>query len=222
MASKKDSARTHSRAQGRGRPAAEGDAIGREALLEAAERVLRRMRPSQVTRLAIAEEAGVDPNLIRYYFGTVPQLISEVVLRSHRMIFDALDNRADILQPLDWFRLRIAEWLQLFIDNPYHHQLLMQVMYADLGSEEHLTWTKSLDRSVGYTRAGLERGAEAGALRKVDPRFLQIAMLGMAEFFANNESIIKDLFGEDASPKKLSKDYEDFVFDLVTNGLRPR
>ncbi len=201
---------------GRGRPA---DAVGREAILKAAERVLRRIPPPSITRLAIAEEAGVDPNLVRYYFGTVPELMSEVVLSTHKTIFNALDE-APPDDAIDWLRLRIQKWLAMFIENPFHHQLLLQVMYADLESEEHTAWVKSLSRSIGYTEHGLKVGSENGQLRTVDPRFLQLALLGMTEFFANNGDIIADLFGKDATPENLQQDYLEFVTDLVLNGLR--
>ncbi len=222
MASSGGKAQSNGKRHSRGRPSKDADGVGREALMEAAERVLRRLPPAEVTRLAIAEEAGVDPNLVRYYFGTVSHLISEVVLASHRHIFAAFEQKTKMADPIDLLRLRVSEWLRLFIDNPYHHQLLTMVMYADLASEEHAAWKESLDRSVGYTRLGLELGEKSGQLRTVEPRFLQIAMLGMTEFFANNGAILKDMFGPEATPESLRADYEAFLFDLVTNGLRPR
>ncbi len=184
--------------------------------------MLRRVPPAQVTRLAIAEEAGVDPNLIRYYFGTVPELISEVVLNSHSSIFSALEAIPKTMPPEEWLRLRFDKWLNLFIDNPYHHQLLISVMYADLASETHTLWTQSLERSVGYTKQAIDKGEASGQLRSVDPRFLHLALLGMMEFFANNQAIIKDMFGPDASPETLRDGYRDFIHDLILNGLKVR
>src|SRR6187549_2798373 len=62
--------------RGKGRP---GDnSVGREALLATAKRLIEVLPPSRVTISLIAREAGVDPALVRYYFGDRSNLLFAV------------------------------------------------------------------------------------------------------------------------------------------------
>ncbi len=56
-------------------------------------------------------------------------------------------------------------------------------------------------------------------LRKVDPRFLHVAMIGLTEFFGSADAFLKQLFGPDADPDELRESYVEFLVDLLLNGL---
>src|SRR4051812_49389758 len=62
-----------------GRPVSAGAPDAKEAIIQAAERLLKDNLPSQVTNSMIAREAGADPALIRYYFGDRASLFMAVV-----------------------------------------------------------------------------------------------------------------------------------------------
>src|SRR6476620_7621008 len=63
-----------------GRPQKDTPAVGRETLIAATRKLMKVMPPAQITRLDIARAAGVDPALIRYYFGDKSKLIVAAVL----------------------------------------------------------------------------------------------------------------------------------------------
>ena len=63
-----------------GRPQKDMPAVGRETLIAATRKLMKVMPPGQITRLDIARAAGVDPALIRYYFGDKSKLIVAAVL----------------------------------------------------------------------------------------------------------------------------------------------
>ena len=65
--------------RGQGRPVSGENDVGRERLLAATEKLLRTMPPARVTIARIAQEAGVDPALVRYYFGNRAALLVAVV-----------------------------------------------------------------------------------------------------------------------------------------------
>ena len=64
--------------RGKGRPVGSGDGVGKETLIAAAKKLLQELTPAQVTIAAIAREAGADPALVRYYFGSREALLLEV------------------------------------------------------------------------------------------------------------------------------------------------
>src|ERR1700755_3516313 len=59
-----------------GRPTTRGS-VGKEALVAAAREALKRKPPGEITLNEIAQIAGVDPALIRYYFGQLSDLFAE-------------------------------------------------------------------------------------------------------------------------------------------------
>jgi hypothetical protein len=59
-------------------------------------------------------------------------------------------------------------------------------------------------------------------LRHVNPAFLHIALLGLFDFFASAEPVVRQLVPEGADMKDVAAAYEDFVADLLLNGLRKR
>src|SRR5262252_8404775 len=65
-----------------GRPQKDMPAVGRETLIAATRKLMKVMPPGQITRLDIARAAGVDPALIRYYFGDKSKLIVAAVLQA--------------------------------------------------------------------------------------------------------------------------------------------
>src|SRR4249920_3443005 len=67
--------------RGQGRPVAGEKDVGAERLLDAAEKLLRELPPARVTITRIAQEASVDPALVRYYFGDRNSLMLAVVDR---------------------------------------------------------------------------------------------------------------------------------------------
>lgn len=206
----------------RGRPVDAEAVVGRETLIDVTRDVLRTTPPGNVTRLQIARAAGVDPALIRYYFGTVPHLITEVVLETHRALGEAMIETLAIDQPDNWLRERIARLVDLFIENPFHNQLIRHVMYGTPGSREHQEWIASLRESIELTEKQINQGVAAGVLRPVDPRFLHMVLLGLTEFFGHNGPIIGDILGDGGTNMSTRDRYVDFVSDLLQNGLRPR
>src|SRR5262245_5780132 len=64
-----------------GRPHKDKPAVGPEALIAATRELMKTKPPAQITRLDIARVAGVDPGLIRYYFGDKSELIVAATLQ---------------------------------------------------------------------------------------------------------------------------------------------
>lgn len=206
----------------RGRPFAGEAAVGREAIMDITRQLLRTTPPLEVTRLAVAQAAQVDPNLIRYYFGTVEHLITEIVVDDHRKIHQSMVDLMRTEQSLDWIRARIAHMIDLFIEHPYQHQLIKQVMYKDIDSQEHSEWVTALRTSIEYTKSQLSMAVDQGLLRPVDPRFFHLTLIGIGEIFGTNSQIVTDIFEGTETIETLRDRWVDFIFDLFIQGLRVR
>src|SRR4051812_37632865 len=62
--------------RGQGRPA--DNTVGKETVLATARKLVKEHPPARVTISLIAREAGVDPALVRYYFGDRSNLLLAV------------------------------------------------------------------------------------------------------------------------------------------------
>src|SRR5699024_10984818 len=87
---------TKSNKRRKGRPSDEG--VGKDALLETAKRLIREMPPARVTISLIAREAGVDPALVRYYFGDRSKLLMAV---AESMLEDTPRSDPGTLEPVE-------------------------------------------------------------------------------------------------------------------------
>ena len=208
--------------KGRGRPSTGTDDVGRESLLEITREILRATPPEIVTRLMISQRAGVDPGLIRYYFGTVAHLIAEVVVDAHLRIRQSVLDIVASREPVEAMRTRIGLLVDLFIDYPFHHRLIRQVMYGKDSGPEHAEWVVSLRSSIDQTGKLIDMGMQEGMFRDVDPRMLQLALIGVAEFFGSNAEIVEDAFDGTETIRTMRDKYVDFIADLFLNGLRRR
>jgi len=65
-----------------GRPHKDAPTVGREALIAATRNLTKTIPAGRITRLDIARAAGVDPALIRYYFGDKSKLLVAAVLQA--------------------------------------------------------------------------------------------------------------------------------------------
>ena len=206
----------------RGRPAAGTDDVGREALLTITRDLLRTTPPETVTRLMIAERAHVDPGLIRYYFRTVAHLIAEVAIESHLRIRESVLAIVATRDPAQALKTRIGLLVDLFIEFPFHHRLIRQVMYGPDGKNEHAAWLVSLRSAVDQTGELVAIGLQEGVFRDVDPRMLQLVLIGVAEFFGSNPEIVGDVFEGAGDIASRRDEYVDFLAQLLLDGLRPR
>lgn len=204
--------------RGKGRPT-EATAVGREALIAATQELLRQHPPDRLTIAEIAKHAGVTPALVRYYFGSKEALLTATAMTQ----LDALQEKGQqVLSKDSPLSERLTERLSSMIDqvhhNPRFHQLIMDSVYTGSTRESETLTGQAASRGLLLTLALLHsQGGEQ--LRKVDPRFLHVAMIGLTEFFGSADAFLKQLFGPDAQPEELRESYVAFLVDLLLNGL---
>lgn len=205
--------------RGKGRPSGPDKAVGRDALLTAARRLLQELPPAQVTNAAIGRAAGADPALIRYYFGSREKLLFEVAqqIAASGETAEGLDDLApeDRVEALihQTFRFtRSARYMQRLIGEELSSARSPEVR-AGLRQWQHIPIEMYEDLRQE------DNGERLGAF---DPLFLHLAVIGISDFFHSGEEVVKMLVPEGTDLAVLEKDYEDFVSRLLLNGLRKR
>jgi AcrR family transcriptional regulator len=202
-----------------GRPYA-GDAYdAREAILQAACRLLKDKLPAQVTNSMIAREAGADPALIRYYFGDRSALLLAVVEELLKSIRGpAPPSPMDAETFITW---RVDSTLR-FARTARSMQRLMVDELAEASSPAVREAMQQRNQRLVDLYAQILKEQVGDELVDVDPLFLHVAILGVCEFFTAAQSAIMPLAEPGTDPAELAARYEAFVIDLFLNGLRRR
>ena len=202
--------------RGKGRPAKGDNDVGRTRLIEATIHLLQTLPLAKATISRIAQQAGVDPALVRYYFGDRTQLLVAVVdhLRSDLTPFDrTADPQAALTQ-------RIERALQPKPSAPLLHRLLAEEL-SENGNHETRRRARdiTLELAAGYHDLFADPGPKA--LRPVDPVFLHLLVTAAADVYQSSVARLEtDASNADGIGE--ARRFKDFFVDVVLNGLRPR
>ena len=208
--------------RGQGRPP-RADAESTKARLIAATRTLMHVsKPAKITRFDIAREAGVDPALVRYYFGNKSAVFTEVIRAVTADLQDKRDQLPRTGPVIERLRAYLQVWLEVFTDNPHFHELVVeQVFYGeDAGSAQRLK--KFVERAYPELATLVAEGVVSGELRAAEPRFVYLAIIALTEFFATASPLVETLFGKRGSASGLRAEYGTFAADMLIDGLRRR
>lgn len=202
-----------------GRPSAESSSVGRDAIIEAARVLLRTVPPGRVTRLAVAKTAGVDPALVRYYFGDITPLLREVAITIMKRMRSQLDASATDLSPAERLRHRVNVYLQAFAENPYFHQLVVDLLLN--GEDEEVRRIRRAVTKKSFAELeDILRGLSGKKESPINPRFVYLAMFGVLEFFVTGRPLLEELYPVHMiGSKKLQEEYADFVSNLFTRAV---
>ncbi|MBN8831381.1 MAG: TetR/AcrR family transcriptional regulator [Sphingomonadales bacterium] len=207
--------RNSTRKRGQGRPA---DAVGKEAVLNKATELLQELPPARVTTSLIAREAGVDPALVRYYFGDREKLLLEVV---KQLIADAPTEEATQADPLARLERTIRNTAHFTRSTKHVHRLMVDEL-ADAKSAEVRKLQGEMNRGAVERFAKMMEQDGGKDLRSVNPLFLHLALVGLFDFFVSAQPVVRNLVPEGTDMDALAVQFEDFIVDLLLNGLRKR
>ncbi|WP_267381435.1 MULTISPECIES: hypothetical protein [unclassified Sphingomonas] len=215
-------------ARNRGRPRGEsagnGQAVGRDALIDTTIKLLRTIEPKDITPMAVARATSVHPSLMRYYFGTRAGLLVAVAERMMSKVAARVEKAAGTSNgsPRDRLLARIAAIIELNDSFPNFHQLMVSEI---AGSKDPLAQALIAQATRSGTSAYSEilaEGVEDGSFREVDPSMLYAAVIGMAEFLPAVRRQLELAYGRTESKQQLRETYTNFVCELVLGGLAVR
>lgn len=205
----------------RGRPASNDVDPGRTRIVSATTELLKTTPPSRLTGASIAQAAGVDPKLIRYYFGDTKNLLAAVAVSIARSIRERyLTLGAGEGSALDRLRARIRGLMQAQAEHPHYHNLMIEIgLYGEgehVDSARHEILGSALTALTEIAKAG----AAEGEMIKVDSRYLHVAILGMCEFFIRGRPNLSRSLDPADIPADEVERYTNFICDLVVDGVR--
>jgi AcrR family transcriptional regulator len=204
--------------RGKGRPTASESGVGRDALIGAARDLLQELPPAQVTSTAIARRANADPALVRYYFGNRENLLFEVAKQIGE---EANRPPPDDGDPIELLADMIHNTFR-FTRSAKHMQRLMIEELDSASSPEVREKMRDWNRQPIANYARIQELDRAGKLRPFDPLFMYLAVVGISDFFASGAPLIELVAPEGTDIAELGREYENFVVELISDGLRKR
>jgi TetR/AcrR family transcriptional regulator len=211
-----------------GRPAAgSADAEGndtRRAILAAARSEFSAHGLSGGRVLRIAERAGVNKQLIYYYFGSKDDLY-RAALESVYAEIRALERGLKLadLTPA----AAMAALIRFSFDYLARHpDFIGMLNHENATGARHVRSSAAIRATnsplIELVAATLKRGVDAGVFRgAVDPVELYVSLAGMSYFFFSNRLTLSSIFGRDLSEPPLESAYREHVVALTLAGLRP-
>ena len=205
-----------------GRPQKDMPAVGRETLVAATRKLMKVMPPGLITRLDIVRAAGVDPALIRYYFGDKSKLIVAAVLDAGAELRDRQQaNFAKAGSPGERLTRRIGVLLETLFEDPSLHHLIIERIIHGKSKEARQLREEMVYGTCKALAAIIEQGVESGEFHPVDPRFLFLVMVGACSYAMAERALFGELLGEEPTQAHVAR-YRDFVSALLLDGLRRR
>ena len=194
-------------------------AVGRDTLIAATRKLVRTIPPGQITRLDIARAAGVDPALIRYYFGNKEALLVAAVLEAGKDMRGRMrQNTAQAKSPADKLRRRMATLLEILYEDPTLHHLIIERIIHNYSRQAREFRHEMVFGTCTDLASVIEQGTAAGEMSRVDPRHLFLAMIGACSYPMGERALFDELMGKPASREDLAA-YTHFVTELFINGL---
>ena len=207
--------------RGRGRPKRGNPESGPNHLVETAQRLLRNRRIASLTHTEVANAAGVDEKLVRYYFDKYEKLIDAVIDLEINNLNDVMaDASARSGNATEMLRHRFGALLDFSIATPNFYKLLVDRVFdgTDPSASEKLDkiTLEAYDRHLRF----VTQGREEGRIRDdFDPRLLYLAIVGLAEIFVTANPVLTLLIGEKPD---LRHEYQEFVIRLIMDGIGTR
>ena len=201
-----------------GRPVeAKGSAVGPEMILAATRRLLLDMSPSKLTRAVVAKASGVDPQLVRYYFGDLEGLL---IAATDLMLQELRERLATTSKLQGTFRerlsARVRTYLRFFRENPNFHALVYEHVLRAKTQEGLRLRHRMLEASILELEDLIRDGITQGGVRPIDPRFIHTATIAMTEFFLSGRAVFDELFpGGNDSESSIEDHYCDFVVEII-------
>ncbi len=205
----------------RGRPTGNDSDAGETRIVSATTELLKTTPPSRLSGASIAEAAGVDPKLIRYYFGDTKNLLAAVAVSIANSVRERyLTLGADEGPALERLRARIRGLMQAQTEHPHFHNLMIDVVLYGEGEHVDSARHEILGGALAALTEITKAGAAEGEMIEVDPRYLHIAVLGMCEFFIRGRpNLSRSLDPADIPAEEIER-YTNFICDLVIDGVR--
>lgn len=170
------------RRRARGRPPAAASENVRGALLASARELFLRYGYRAVSSRQIAQAAGANVAMIRYYFGGKPGLYREMLLEAIGPLRAAMDAASASQASVDLGEL-FGRVVRAYVANPWIPGLILREVLSPEGPLRPMFIKEVAGRMAPLVEAAVRRGVERGELRAdLDPRLAVLSLVSLAVF----------------------------------------
>jgi TetR/AcrR family transcriptional regulator len=170
----------------------------------------------------IAEQSGVNKNLIYHYFGSKDELYLAVLERIYADL-RARQQDEDLreLPPIEGMKRLVSNTFDHFVATP---DLIRLMSIENIHYGEHLKNSKTTKTLYGglldTIRTLLKRGQDEGVFRAdVDPIDLYLSISGLAYFFLSNQHTLSWLLDRDLAARRRVLKRRQHVVEMVMSYL---
>jgi AcrR family transcriptional regulator len=194
-------------------------AVGRDALVAVARKLLKTKPPGQITGLELARAANVDPALIRYYFPDRSKLFVAAALQALEELRERQRvNAIGAKSASDKLKRRIATLLESLFEDPSLHYLIVDRIIHSKSKEARALRRDAVRQACEDFAAIIDAGVTAGEFHRVDPRHLYLAVVGACSFPMAERDLFAELMGNGANRAHVHA-YAAFLASALLTGL---
>lgn len=203
-----------------GRPAGKGR-IGKEFLVAKTAILLRTLPPEKLSLSAAARHAEVHLTLFKYYFQDLTSLLVDVAHALSKEIGDRVaEIENDGQTAPERLAIRVDAMVEFFIANPFYHRLMVEIMRDDTSPAAAEMIEVWMSKTVDIYRSIIDAGVAEGTLRRVDPQFTFLAVMGLCEQCEHASRLsVRGPFSSNATPAEAAALYKKFVLAVILEGV---
>lgn len=193
----------------------------RDALLDATSALMRELDTVEIGIVDIAQRAGVNHAMIRYFFGSKEGLMLALLDRDVYRRMRQLDRlfRMDVT-PTERMRIHLRGILDTYYQIPYLNRLI-QVMVRESDPQRVRHIAEELLMPIAHAQERIiTEGVAAGEFRAVDPKLFYFNTIGSADGLYANRFTLSAVFGgiPNADPE-LHARYREHTVETLMRGL---
>lgn len=193
----------------------------RDALLDATSALMRELDTVEIGIVDIAQRAGVNHAMIRYFFGSKEGLMLALLDRDVYRRIRQLDRlfRMDVT-PTERMRIHLRGILDTYYQIPYLNRLI-QVMVRESDPQRVRHIAEELLMPIAHAQERIiTEGVAAGEFRAVDPKLFYFNTIGSADGLYANRFTLSAVFGgiPNADPE-LHARYREHTVETLMRGL---
>lgn len=169
----------------------------------------------------IGARAGLNPALVKYYFGGRAGLMLALVQEVLAGALEQMTGLAEMdIDPVAKLRLHIKGVITVYYRYPYINRLIHALFLDPTAGEEV---AKTISRPLAETQWRLVREAiDAGLVRPIDPMLFYFIILGACDHLFFGQHVLWHAFGVRRIDDALRRAYTDTLLEMVLQGLLVR
>lgn len=210
----------------KGRPKRDDHKVGAEALILKTCDLLRTTPPHKITIAAVARHAGVNPALIRYYFGDRSSLMLAVA----RHLLNETATMREALTTPESAERAIRRMVRSLIDLHREYPSFRELFFDDImnmpSAAARRLFSETIEDGVERARAMLtllrdERPGRSAKTADIEPALLHLALIGMGELYVSAFKMIETGVGAKLDRDAVDEQFVEFIANMILYGLRP-